>query len=91
MDRFEDLPEQRGERERTAGARDRTSGTRGGRWRTAAWLTLVVGTAGLVGGVVAGEGLLIAAGLVLAGVAGHLFTPEFRHPGSRHPGNRRPG
>jgi hypothetical protein len=55
-----------------------------GRWRTAAWLFLAVAAVSLVAGVVVGDGLLLAAGLVLAGISGHLFTPEYvrgRGPG----------
>ncbi|OEU85052.1 hypothetical protein DB35_29180 [Streptomyces abyssalis] len=84
MDRFEDLPEQRGQ-DGAPGAGDRTAHPRGGRWRAAAWLVLVAAAVALVGGIVAGEGLLIAVGLVWAGISGHLFTPEYRNPrGRRH-------
>lgn len=58
-----------------------------GRWRTAAWLTLAAAVVALVAGVVAGHGFLLAAGLVLAGLSGHLFTPEFvqgRRPRPEH-------
>ncbi|MFG2594262.1 hypothetical protein [Streptomyces sp. NPDC048438] len=42
------------------------------------WLWLTVGTAGLVSGIVIGHGLLIAAGLVVAGMAGQLLDPQRR-------------
>ncbi|MEV7085935.1 DUF3040 domain-containing protein [Streptomyces sp. NPDC093085] len=41
-----------------------------------AWLTLAVALGGLALGIVIGHGLLIAGGLVLAGIAGHLFDPD---------------
>ncbi|MFD9423017.1 MULTISPECIES: DUF3040 domain-containing protein [unclassified Streptomyces] len=41
-----------------------------------AWLWLVVGLAALGVGIAVGHGLLIAAGLVVAGVAGQLFDPQ---------------
>ncbi|MFE3830312.1 DUF3040 domain-containing protein [Streptomyces sp. NPDC059092] len=41
-----------------------------------AWLTLAVALGGLALGIVLGHGLLIAGGLVLAGIAGHLFDPD---------------
>lgn len=83
MDRFEERPEQREAGVPAAG--ERAARTRR-RWRTAAWLVLATATAGLGFGIAAGEGLLIAAGLVLAGVSGHLFTPEYRNPRGRPPG-----
>ncbi|MER8069183.1 DUF3040 domain-containing protein [Streptomyces sp. NPDC094034] len=42
----------------------------------AAWLLLAVALGGFVLGVVIGHGLLIAGGLVLAGLAAHLFDPD---------------
>ncbi|MET9594358.1 hypothetical protein ABZY45_26025 [Streptomyces sp. NPDC006516] len=42
------------------------------------WLWLVVGIVGLVAGIVIGHGLLIAAGLVVAGMAGQLLEPRRR-------------
>ncbi|MEU5170571.1 MULTISPECIES: hypothetical protein [Streptomyces] len=41
-----------------------------------AWLWLTVGVGGLVTGIVIGHGLLIAAGLVVAGMAGQLLDPQ---------------
>lgn len=41
-----------------------------------AWLWLTVGLVGLVTGIVIGHGLLIAAALVVAGIAGQLFDPQ---------------
>lgn len=52
------------------------SGPPGGhrtRRRGGAWLFLALGTALLTAGVVLGDGLLLAAGLVLVGAAGHLL------------------
>lgn len=61
------------------------SSTRRG-WRAAAWLFLVSATVTLVVGIAVGQGLLIATGLVLAGVSGHLFTPEYTQKrNSRYP------
>lgn len=79
MEHYEDMPGQRRPGESGAGDPGRAAGARGDRWRVAAWLVLVTGTVALVAGVWTGEGLLIAAGLVLAGVSGHLFTPEYRN------------
>ncbi|MFJ8749283.1 DUF3040 domain-containing protein [Streptomyces sp. NPDC102441] len=44
------------------------------------WLWLTVGVVGLVAGIVIGHGLLIAAGLVVAGMAGQLLDPQRRGP-----------
>lgn len=85
MDHFEEMPEQRRQGDPGAGDR-RAVRADSSRWRAAAWLLLVVATAVLVGGIWAGEGLLIAVGLVLAGISGHLFTPEYRNPRGRPPG-----
>ncbi|MEE1801389.1 DUF3040 domain-containing protein [Streptomyces sp. NPDC101062] len=41
-----------------------------------AWLTLAVALGGLALGIVLGHGLLIAGGLVLAGIAAHRFDPD---------------
>ncbi|CAM5491440.1 DUF3040 domain-containing protein [Streptomyces pilosus] len=46
-----------------------------------AWLLLAVALAVLGAGISLAHGLLVAAGLVLAGVAGELFDP---HRGTRH-------
>lgn len=56
-----------------------------GAWRAAAWLFLVTATGTLVAGIAVGQGLLIATGLVLAGIAGHLFTPEYAENRNRSP------
>ncbi|MFD6281380.1 hypothetical protein ACFWFI_38315 [Streptomyces sp. NPDC060209] len=42
------------------------------------WLWLTVGVVGLVTGIFMGHGLLIAAGLVVAGMAGQLLDPQRR-------------
>ncbi|MEU1211615.1 hypothetical protein ACFYSH_08055 [Streptomyces sp. NPDC005791] len=53
---------------------------------TTAWVWLVVGLGALMTGIAVGHGLLIAAGLVAAGVGGQLFDPDRRR---RHrPGHR---
>lgn len=56
--------------------RDARQGVRPGR----TWLWLTVGVVGLVTGIVIGHGLLIAAGLVVAGMAGQLLDPQRRRP-----------
>lgn len=56
--------------------------------RRALWLLLAVALAVLGTGVVVAHGLLIAAGLVLAGVAGELLSPG---PGARERRDRPPG
>jgi hypothetical protein len=65
------------------------SSTRGA-WRTAAWLFLITATGALVTGIAIGQGLLIATGLVLAGVSGHLFTPEYTQKYTQKRNSRRP-
>ncbi|MFE9725870.1 DUF3040 domain-containing protein [Streptomyces sp. NPDC005794] len=50
---------------------------RGGR-PVSTWLWLAVGIVGLVSGIVIGHGLLIAAGLVVAGMAAQLLDPQRR-------------
>ncbi|AGJ58719.1 hypothetical protein FKO01_46075 [Mesorhizobium sp. B2-3-3] len=40
------------------------------------WLWLAVGVVGLLTGIFIGHGLLIAAGLVVAGMAGQLLDPQ---------------
>ena len=52
---------------------------------TRAWLLLVVALAVLGAGSALGHGLLIAAGLVLAGMAGELFDPQRGAPRHRTP------
>ncbi|MFJ8871222.1 hypothetical protein ACIRD6_36410 [Streptomyces sp. NPDC102473] len=52
----------------TSTPRDRRPGTK--------WVWLAVGVVGLVAGIVMGHGLLIAAGLVVAGMAGQLLDPQ---------------
>ncbi|MEU5655308.1 hypothetical protein ABZ802_06805 [Streptomyces sp. NPDC047737] len=42
------------------------------------WLWLAAGIVALVAGIVIGHGLLIAAGLVVAGMAGQLLEPRRR-------------
>ncbi|MFE3742456.1 DUF3040 domain-containing protein [Streptomyces sp. NPDC059134] len=41
-----------------------------------AWLTLAVGLGALALGIILGHGLLIAGGLVLAGIGAQLFDPD---------------
>ncbi|GGQ71409.1 DUF3040 domain-containing protein [Streptomyces pilosus] len=55
--------------------------------RTGAWWALVIGVLMLIGGVTVPDGLLIAAGLVLSGIAVQLLDPDRRHTprGSRAP------
>ncbi|MFF8196142.1 hypothetical protein ACF05L_35925 [Streptomyces bobili] len=57
------------------------------RRRTGAWRTLAAGLAALITGVALAEGLLIATGLVLAGIGVQLL--DTRSEGGR--GGRRPG
>lgn len=52
-----------------------------------AWLLLAAALAVLGTGIAVAHGLLIAAGLVLAGVAGEMFDP---HRGERHRGSGPP-
>lgn len=54
------------------GRRSRRAGPRSPR---AAWLVVAVALGLMTAGVLLAEGLLITAGLVLAGVGGHLFDP----------------
>ncbi|MGW7298958.1 DUF3040 domain-containing protein [Streptomyces sp. NPDC054829] len=49
---------------------------------TRAWLLLGTALAVLAAGIVLAHGLLISAGLVLAGMAGELFDPQ--RPARRH-------
>ncbi|MCF2129791.1 DUF3040 domain-containing protein [Strepomyces sp. STD 3.1] len=53
-----------------------------------AWLLLTAALAALATGLVLPHGLLIAAGLVLAGIAGELFDPHRHERGTRHPGSK---
>lgn len=55
--------------------------------RTGAWWALVIGVTMLIAGVIVPDGLLIAGGLVLSGIAVQLLDPN-HHPGTRRP--RRP-
>jgi hypothetical protein len=50
-----------------------------------AWLLLTVALGALATGMYLAHGLLIAAGLVFAGVAGELFDPHRRERGTRCP------
>ncbi|GAA2922816.1 DUF3040 domain-containing protein [Streptomyces argenteolus] len=56
--------------------------------RGLAWLWLGAGLGALISGIVIGHGLLIAAGLVVAGVAGQLFDPQRRSTRGRVPRTR---
>lgn len=53
--------------------------------RTGAWWVLATGVALLVTGVAVTDGLLIATGLVLSGIAVQLLDPDRAHPGRRRP------
>ncbi|MDX3525270.1 hypothetical protein P1P75_02180 [Streptomyces sp. ID05-39B] len=59
------------------------------RRRTGAWQTLAAGLAALITGVALAEGLLIATGLVLAGIGVQLLDARSEAAGER--GGRRPG
>ncbi|RII14253.1 hypothetical protein DSC45_21430 [Streptomyces sp. YIM 130001] len=48
--------------------------------RGRAWLVLAVAVGCLGFGIGIGHGLLLATGLVVAGIAGHLFDPQRRRP-----------
>ncbi|MFD5753233.1 DUF3040 domain-containing protein [Streptomyces sp. NPDC127033] len=54
-----------------------------------AWLMMAVALGGLALGIVIGHGLLIAGGLVLAGIAAHLFDPDRVRAGQGNPPPRR--
>ncbi|MER5556899.1 hypothetical protein ABT001_35545 [Streptomyces sp. NPDC002793] len=70
-----DSPERAGTPGRDA-PRHRPSGT---------WLWLTIGVVGLLTGIVIGHGLLIAAGLVVAGMAGQLLDPQRPRPRNSAP------
>ncbi|MGC9497571.1 DUF3040 domain-containing protein [Streptomyces sp. WG7] len=53
--------------------------------RVRAWLLLATALAALGAGIALAHGLLIATGLVLAGIAGELFDPHRRTCGDRRP------
>ncbi|PLW71642.1 DUF3040 domain-containing protein [Streptomyces sp. SCUT-3] len=57
--------------------------------RGPAWSVLALAVAVLLPGLVVGQGLLVALGLVLAGAAGHLFDPHRDHPRCRASRSRR--
>ncbi|GGW69986.1 MULTISPECIES: hypothetical protein [Streptomyces] len=59
------------------------------RRRTGAWPTLAAGLAALITGVALAEGLLIATGLVLAGIGVQLLDTRSEAAGGG--GGRRPG
>ncbi|MEU0132895.1 hypothetical protein ABZ172_02465 [Streptomyces sp. NPDC006296] len=52
------------------------------------WLWLAVGVVGLLAGIFIGHGLLIAAGLVVAGMAAQLLDPQRRGRRGGVPGTR---
>ncbi|MFJ3442366.1 DUF3040 domain-containing protein [Streptomyces sp. NPDC086081] len=54
--------------------------------RTGAWWGLALGVAVLGSGIALSQGLLIACGLVLAGLAAQLVDPDPARPGHRGPG-----
>lgn len=49
--------------------------------RAGAWWALVIGVVMLIAGVIVPDGLLIAAGLVLSGIAVQLLDPDRRRTG----------
>ncbi|MGC9378245.1 DUF3040 domain-containing protein [Streptomyces sp. MH13] len=53
--------------------------------RVRVWLLLATALAALGAGIALAHGLLIAAGLVLAGIAGELLDPHRRSRGDRRP------
>lgn len=55
-----------------------------------AWRWLLAAAAALAVGVAPPHGLLLAAGLVLAGLAAQLFDPHLHSPGHRTPRHRTP-
>jgi hypothetical protein len=58
--------------------------------RLRGWSWLAVATAALIAGVVLPHGLLLAAGLVLAGLSVQLFDPHLSRPHLSRPRRRRP-
>lgn len=56
--------------------------------RTRVWCVLAVGMAGLTAGVALADGLLIATGLVLSGIAVQLLDPDRIPPERRRPPSR---
>lgn len=81
--------------ERLRGVEDRLrsdhpehAGTPRGHRPSRTWLWLAAGIVGLVAGIVIGHGLLIAAGLVVAGMAGQLLDPQRNRPRGSMPGSR---
>ncbi|MGW2632970.1 hypothetical protein ACWC2K_27060 [Streptomyces chattanoogensis] len=60
---------------------DRQLGDRAGQLRRGtAWLLLTAALGGLGTGIALGQGLLVAGGLILAGVSGHLLAPDGGRP-----------
>ncbi|MET9394125.1 DUF3040 domain-containing protein [Streptomyces sp. NPDC006624] len=59
--------------------------------RTGAWWALAFGVAVLACGIALAQGLLIAGGLVLVGMAGQLVDPDPARPALRGPGPGEPG
>ncbi|MFF8101214.1 DUF3040 domain-containing protein [Streptomyces sp. NPDC016640] len=52
--------------------------------RTSVWWLLAAGVAMLIAGMIVADGLLIAAGLVLAGIAVQLLDPDHPRTGGPH-------
>ncbi|MFJ3704575.1 MULTISPECIES: hypothetical protein [Streptomyces] len=68
--------EDRLRREQTEHGVPERNASRGFRPGPTTWLWLAVGVVGLLTGIFIGHGLLIAAGLVVAGMAGQLLDPQ---------------
>ncbi|CAM5315172.1 hypothetical protein AB0H45_09630 [Streptomyces atroolivaceus] len=82
---LEDLPRTDDHAHADVPGRDASPGRRPGRLT---WLWLAAGIVGLLAGIVLGHGLLIAAGLVVAGMAGQLLDPQRSRPQNSVPGSR---
>ncbi|MFI2780074.1 hypothetical protein [Streptomyces sp. ALB3] len=78
-------PEQTGPGRADRPAREAVRGRHPGRH---AWLWLTLGLVGLVVGIVIGHGLLLAAGLVVAGMSGQLLDPQRSRGRGGVPGTR---
>ncbi|MFB8031263.1 hypothetical protein ACFQ6U_36670 [Streptomyces sp. NPDC056465] len=83
MPRHDDRP--RGHGSRTGGDGPARADVPRGRRPGPTWAWLAVGVVGLVAGIAMGHGLLIAAGLVVAGMAGQLLDPQRSRHRNRAP------